>query len=504
MVVLESSCSFPERPWDVAIWHNLYRDEWTDLELHKGPPNDVPIAVSEKSAKECFRYSFTAEIPFPPSGKHAAFTIKYRTDTSAKWQWMNEQFGTKDGEIIIEPYDLPSKWNPRSLDKYLLSLNTDFDIKPQRSEAPGALLWTITGQIGPAVNRESKTTNMILGMPNEFVRTFSLVRMWAPWLAPRHGAASFNLNEDSILSSFVYKDGVVLVLLAVSGIDNVSTVFRSGPGGDIIVFSQNDDNHESKTQVLAATASSFEIAVASVIYEARKMMRSYSTISHDIPLQGDEPKAQWFSEWYDGLSYCTWNALGQNLTEEKILNALKPLKEHGIGISNLIIDDGWQSLDNKNQSQFKRGMTRFEADEQAFPHGLRQTVSRIRQENPNIKHIAVWHALMGYWGGISPNGDIATKYKTIEVERTDRAADSKTVIIDPDDISRFYTDFYSFLSSAGIDSVKTDAQFFLDILKDANIRKRCKSHILHVPGTPDNFPLPAPKQQTASSAEKLR
>lgn len=46
----------------------------------------------------------------------------------------------------------------------------------------------------------------------------------------------------------------------------------------------------------------------------------------------------------DGLTYCTWNSLGQDLTEEKIFNALDTLAKNGINISNMIIDDGWQSV----------------------------------------------------------------------------------------------------------------------------------------------------------------
>ncbi len=46
----------------------------------------------------------------------------------------------------------------------------------------------------------------------------------------------------------------------------------------------------------------------------------------------------------DGLSYCTWNGLGQNLTEQKLFDALDSLSKNNINISNLIIDDNWQSL----------------------------------------------------------------------------------------------------------------------------------------------------------------
>lgn len=78
-----------------------------------------------------------------------------------------------------------------------------------------------------------------------------------------------------------------------------------------------------------------------------------TAIEHDV-------KAEWMENWYDGLTYCTWNALGQDLNEDKIYNALNILKENNIKsmsrstfltkrkliciVTNLIIDDNWQSL----------------------------------------------------------------------------------------------------------------------------------------------------------------
>ena len=46
----------------------------------------------------------------------------------------------------------------------------------------------------------------------------------------------------------------------------------------------------------------------------------------------------------DGLSYCTWNGIGQHLSEQKLFDALESLAKNEINISNLIIDDNWQSL----------------------------------------------------------------------------------------------------------------------------------------------------------------
>lgn len=45
------------------------------------------------------------------------------------------------------------------------------------------------------------------------------------------------------------------------------------------------------------------------------------------------------------------------------------------------------------------------------------------------------------------------------------------LVVAEEDAGRFYKDFYQFLQSAGVDSVKTDAQFFLDELRDADDRR---------------------------------
>jgi len=77
---------------------------------------------------------------------------------------------------------------------------------------------------------------------------------------------------------------------------------------------------------------------------------------------------------------------------------------------------------------------------------------------------------LGYWGGIDPHDELAKKYKTIEVQKRDGVVGGKFTIIDAPDVQRFYNDFYDFLNSAGVDSVKTDAQFFLDEISSAPAR----------------------------------
>jgi len=162
--------------------------------------------------------------------------------------------------------------------------------------------------------------------------------------------------------------------------------------------------------------------------------------------------------------------LGQNLTADKVSEALDTLSKENINITNLIIDDNWQSL-SSGETQFQRAWTDFEANKDGFPNGLKKLTTEIRQRHPNVNHIAVWHAILGYWGGVSPKGWIADNYKTIEVEKEPGVAGGKFTVVAPEDSQRMYNDFYAFLASVGIDSAKTDAQFFLSMLLHAPDRR---------------------------------
>lgn len=157
----------------------------------------------------------------------------------------------------------------------------------------------------------------------------------------------------------------------------------------------------------------------------------------------------------------TWNALGQRLTEDKILKAVETLAENKINVANFIIDDNWQAIDYRGHGQFQHGWSEFEAERTAFPNGLKHTVAKIREKHPSIQHIAVWHAILGYWGGLDPEGKIAKSYKTVEVVREDAKRRNlplggKMTVVALEDVSRFYDDFYKFLSSCGVDAVKTE------------------------------------------------
>jgi len=426
-------------------------------------------------SKQAARRWYTAELPRAPRGDQpTSFTIRFKVGTDNDWRWTKDETQIDDGLLLfLQPH--------KDLDFSQLfehASHEQLSVRREQAEAPGASLFSVSAPVEPSRGQQSGFTTHDLGLPMATVRWFALVRLWSPWLAPRQGKVRLSLDKDAVLCSFLRNDGFNVVCLAISGIADTLTTFKNDNKGHLLIGSRNDRETEGTSRVLVAVAESFDVANAAVMYQARKIIAGGYASSQEVQaeeraLMDKNVEAQWMEEWYDGLTYCTWNALGQNLTEEKIVDALDVLKKNNITISNLIIDDNWQSL-SEGDNQFERKWQEFDANKKGFPRGMRETVKSIREAHPNIKHIAVWHAILGYWGGVDPKGKIAKDYKTVTVGRDLNIADVKEgtiTVVAAEDAKRMYDDFYRFLSSCGIDSVKTDAQFFLDLISEAPARR---------------------------------
>ena len=385
---------------------------------------------------------------------------------------MNDHSNHTDGHIQFQSSALPE-----SLGDCFHNFSTVFKANAVESDVPNSKLWTLTLPVA-AAKEKSTFSNDVLGAPIDIARYMALVRLWSPWLSPRHGGSHFKISEDALSCSFLRRDGLHLVLLAVSGVGDVLNVFKDDGNGNIIVSCRNDGADEAKSIVLAAAGYTHGEAYAACSYYARRIIMGEIKVSGELEaelkaLDLDDPKAQWWNEWYDGLAYCTWNGLGQKLNEQKIYDALSSLAENNIKITSLIIDDNWQSLDNPGAYQDARGWTEFEANSEGFPKGLNHTVKHIKSTYPHIKFVSVWHAMFGYWGGISPTGTISKNYKVKVVRKADlgRVKAGKMMVVAGEDADKMYNDFYGFLARNGIDGVKTDAQFFLDLLDDPEDRR---------------------------------
>lgn len=272
------------------------------------------------------------------------------------------------------------------------------EIRDERSDTPDTLLWSIDSPVSPASGKASGYSNKKLGKPLNYSQWFALVRLWSPWLAPRQGKDKFQPDKEAIVAAFHRNDGSHLVVLAVSGIDDMLTTLSHDGDGNIMIDSRSDSESDKTATLLVAVGLSLEYAMSAVMYHARKLVTKYQAASGELSAEETalmkDFDPQWLQNWEDGLAYCTWNGLGQKLTEEKLFEALESLKKNDINITNLIIDDNWQSLNHEGGDQFENAWVEFEATKIGFPRGLKATVTDIRAQNKNIKHIAVWHALV--------------------------------------------------------------------------------------------------------------
>lgn len=348
-----------------------------------------------KTAHHLRRQWFSIDLKGLPKHSSAlSFTITFRASKDEPWKWANEHCSTSDGHIIYRSPDTL----PEDISHYIDGLPPYLQISKESSDTPETLLWSITSPVNAASGKASGYSKNKLGKPTNFSQWFALVRLWSPWLAPRQGKDNFLPDKEAILAAFHRKDGHHLVVLAVSGVDDVLTTLHHDGNGNVTIDSRNDNEQDGIARLIVSVGKTLEPAIAAAIYYARKIVMKYETASGEIAAEEkalmEDYNPQWLENWYDGLAYCTWNGIGQKLSEEKLFKALDSLEKHNINITNLIIDDNWQSLNYEGGDQFDNAWMEFEATKIGFPRGLKATVSDIRNKHKNIKHVAVWHALV--------------------------------------------------------------------------------------------------------------
>lgn len=162
-----------------------------------------------------------------------------------------------------------------------------------------------------------------------------------------------------------------------------------------------------------------------------------------------------YPEKFEGFGWCTWNAFYHDVTSEKILKKLDEFKEKGITLKWLMIDDGWQQIDNKMLISFKE-------DPKKFPEGFKAFTKKVKEEY-GVKYVGVWHAVAGYWIGIHKESELYAKY-------TDALLETPNGYImpgkDEDCAFKFWDDWHSYLKESGIDFVKIDNQATIDTKYD--------------------------------------
>ncbi len=149
----------------------------------------------------------------------------------------------------------------------------------------------------------------------------------------------------------------------------------------------------------------------------------------------------------EGLGWCTWEAISNKPTPEKIYACMDSFAELGVRLRWVIIDDGWSDCRNKKLSSFK-------PDSEKFPDGLAPVVSTLK-EKYGVEYVGIWCAAHGYWGGIDPDGEIAREHPDW-VFKT--GGGSIRPGPDREATYKFWDAWFAYLKEQGIDFVKIDVQ----------------------------------------------
>ncbi|AET00866.1 putative alpha-galactosidase [Medicago truncatula] len=198
------------------------------------------------------------------------------------------------------------------------------------------------------------------------------------------------------------------------------------------------------------------------------------------------------------FGWCTWDAFYTNVTSENVKEGLQSFEEGGIPAKFVIIDDGWQSVSmDPNGVEWKHDCAanfanrlthikenhKFQKDGKEGQRiedpamGLHHITNEIKKEHA-IKHVYVWHAITGYWGGVKPGISGMEHYESkmafpisspgVKSNQPDEALDTIAInglgLVNPEKVFHFYDELHSYLASAGIDGVKVDVQNILETL----------------------------------------
>ncbi|KAI3464230.1 hypothetical protein Pfo_020893 [Paulownia fortunei] len=333
-----------------------------------------------------------------------------------------------------------------------------------------------------------------------------IVKIW--WMIPRFGKSASDIpmetqmllleaGEESVLS--VADDGTpaepasrnkvyVLVLPVLDGA--FRTTLQGTPSNELQFCYESGDPEVQTSQALEGVfVNSGDNPFELIKYSIKILAKHKGTFSHL-----ENKKAPAHLDWF---GWCTWDAFYTEVSANGIKEGLQSFKDGGIPPKFLIIDDGWQETENEYQkegepliegTQYATRLTdikensKFRGSESdGSSTNLKELIHYIK-ENYGVKYVYMWHAIVGYWGGLLASSEALKKYKpklAYPVQSRGNIGNIRDIgvdnlekygvgVIDPQKVFDFYNDMHSYLASTGVDGVKVDGQNILGTLGSGN------------------------------------
>ena len=176
------------------------------------------------------------------------------------------------------------------------------------------------------------------------------------------------------------------------------------------------------------------------------------------------------------FGWCTWDSFYEKVSQDLVREGLESFRKGGFAPKFLLLDDGWQTVNDRWENRGHHKLKSFTPNEK-FNQNLKDTVKMAKDEY-GVEMFYVWHAIMGYWGGVDKaslemapyhiRSKQQTPQKTLCDNMPDYAASREFQygFVDPDKAFPFYNDYHRYLSTQGVDGVKVDVQTELETVAD--------------------------------------
>ena len=182
-----------------------------------------------------------------------------------------------------------------------------------------------------------------------------------------------------------------------------------GPANQLLLWQQIDSDDYHLLIPLAGDGFISEVGVSEIEYRpefrvasssydpsfspGRVPLFAYSTAKDPYQLARDSyelafnathqyGRLRWqksYPEIFESFGWCSWNAYGHEVSQEKILNSVRSLRDKQIPLGFVLVDDGW--LSTKDQK-----LVAFSADSKKFPGDLAALASTLRSQF-HIPHV---------------------------------------------------------------------------------------------------------------------
>ncbi|CAK8566698.1 unnamed protein product [Lathyrus sativus] len=195
----------------------------------------------------------------------------------------------------------------------------------------------------------------------------------------------------------------------------------------------------------------------------------------------------------DWFGWCTWDAFYTQVNPQGIEEGIQSLSSGGFTPKFVIVDDGWQEALNEfhkegeplvEGAQFATRLIDIKENRKFSSAGSNNSCNNLHdfihfiKQNLNVKYVYMWHALVGYWGGLLPSSDAMKKYNpklAYPIQSPSNLGNLRDIamdslekygvgIIDPSKLYEFYNDYHKYLASCGVDGVKVDVQNLIETL----------------------------------------